>query len=49
MDNLFELILLGIIGLFLLYLFLRTGSFAIFKSWFEAKHQNEERRKNDGN
>ena len=43
-----EYILYGIVGLFCLYLAFRLISIAVFKSWIEAKKQNNKGRKDDG-
>ncbi|KKM25021.1 hypothetical protein LCGC14_1599150 [marine sediment metagenome] len=44
--NIFEMIIVGIIGLFLLYGLIRVLSSGIFRSYFETKNQFEKGERN---
>ena len=46
--EIFEYVLLGVLGLIGLYIISRLISIAVFKSWIDAKLQTKERREDDG-
>lgn len=47
--DIFEYIIYIVVGLVVVYSLFRLLSIAIFKSWFDMKLKNKERRKNDEN